>query len=438
MRNMALSDSTAAKRESLQYTGYRTDPTPTPDLYLTSVERGTPGGEYHRRFWQPIAYLSELGKVPLRARALGEDLVVYRDGSGTVGCFQLHCQHRNASLEFGLIEERGLRCCYHGRKFDCDGTILEMPGEADRLKSAGSQPAYPTHVFAGIVFVYMGPLDRMPIFPQYDFYDVPGMRMVEGIRLIVECNWLQMRENTMDPAHTFTLHAVPQWRGMEHFSPTFGGRPDFVFTDTPVGMIYGAARRVGDHVWVRSAESLGPNLRRITSIFERADHAKPCNPPFLTFWTLPVDDTHSITFFVSHVEDGEKDFERRRALEVFGQYNDRPYEERQWIPGDYDAQVSQGPISSTKEHLGAQDRGVVLFRRYIARNIEAVERGENPHGVWLEDPGVLPSYANDRIVHVNDVPGDPDDPAALRAFAEATAKDYLQTPPLTPLRRGLP
>ncbi len=430
---------TESKLAALRYTGYRRDPAPQRDLYMTQVERGTPGGEYHRRFWQPIAYVDELGDRALRARALGEDLVVFRDKSGQIGALQLHCCHRNASLEFGLIQERGIRCCYHGRVFDVDGTMLEIPGEPDRLKYAMSQGAYPTHVFGGIVFIYMGPIERKPVFPTYDFMDLPGVEIVTGIRLAVDCNWLQMRENTMDPAHTFTLHAIPQWRGMRHFSPQMEVRPEFVFTETPIGMIYSAARRVGDHVWVRSAESLGPNLRRITSIFEEATEVKSCSPPFVTFWTLPVDDEHSITFFISHVTGDEPmPFEKRRALEVFGQYDDRPYEERQRIPGDYDAQVSQGPVSSTKEHLGSQDRGVVLFRRYIRRNIEAVERGENPHGVYLEDPGVLPSYANDRVVPVSELSGDPTDPATLAAFAELTAQDYLANPPLTRLRAHRP
>lgn len=421
----------AAKVEALRYSGYRRDPAPTRDEYLTQTTRGTPGGEYHRRFWQPIAYETELGDRPLRARALGEDLVVFRDKSGQLGVLQLHCCHRNASLEFGLIEQRGIRCCYHGRVFDVDGTMLEIPGEPERLKYAMSQGAYPTHAWGGIVFTYMGPMEHLPVFPTYDFMLVPGTKIVPGIRLNVECNWLQMRENTMDPAHTFTLHAIPQWRGMRHFSPKMEIRPDFVFTETPIGMIYSAARAVGERVWVRSAESLGPNLRRITSIFEEATDCKSASPPFLTFWTLPVDDEHSMTFFVSHVTENESmPFERRRALEVFGQYNDRPYDERQWIPGDYDAQVSQGPVSSTKEHLGSQDRGVVQFRRYIRRNIEAVERGEDPHGVYRTDPGILPSFANDRVAPIDEVNGDPNDPAALAAYAKETADDYLANPPL--------
>ena len=423
------------KVSDLRYSGYRRDPSPVPDLYMTQVSRGTPAGEYLRRFWHPIAYVHELLDLPLRARALGEDVVVYKDGLGQIGVLQLHCCHRNASLEFGLVKERGLMCSYHGRVFDVDGTILEMPGEPERLKKATSQGAYPTHVWGGVVFCYMGPLEELPIFPTYDFMLIPEVRIEPGIRWTVECNWLQMRENTMDPAHTFVLHAIPQLRGKKHFSLEMEVRPEFVFTETPNGFIYTAARRVGDKVWVRSAEAMGPTWRRITTIFEDAATVKSCNPPFLTMWTLPVDDTNSVTFFVSHVAPNESmAFEERRALENFGQYADRPYEERKRIPGDYDAQVGQGPISSSHEHLGSQDRGVVMFRRYVRENIQAVEAGKRPKGVYLTDPGVLPTFANDLVVDASEVDGDPADPVVLTTFAERVAKQYLISPPLSEAR----
>ena len=154
----------------LAFSGYHKEQSAEPDRFLCEVGRGTPGGEYLRRFWQPVAYESELNEVPLRIRALGEDLVVFRDGSGRIGVLHMRCCHRNTSLEFGLIEERGLRCCYHGRLYSVDGTCIDMPGEpaADRLMRSVSQGAYPIHLFAGIIFTYMGPPDRIPVFPVYD------------------------------------------------------------------------------------------------------------------------------------------------------------------------------------------------------------------------------------------------------------------------------
>ena len=418
----------------MPYSGYARETTPIIDDYLVRVGRGTPGGEFHRRYWQAVAYEHELGNVPLRVRVLGEDLVVFRDRSGQIGCLLLNCCHRNASLEYGLIEERGLRCCYHGRVFDVDGAMLEIPGEPDRMKSTITQGAYPVRAWGGIVFAYMGPMDRLPFFPTYDFMTVPGVRIVPGERWDIECNWLQMRENTMDPAHTYTLHAIPNWRGMEHFAPTFGERPTTVFTETPNGFVYSASRRVGDNVWTRSAETLGPNMKRIGSLFEKAESVKAYSLPFLTIWTTPADDTHSFTLFVSHVApDEEMPFEKRRAMEAFGQYNDRPYSERQWIPGDYDAQISQGPIASKREHLVSQDRGVVMFRRRMRADIEAVERGATPSGVYLSDPGIVPTYANDRVVPASAVPGGSTDADALAEYSAAVAQEYLSRPPLREL-----
>ena len=112
-----------------KYGAYLAREVPPPDDELVRVGPGTPCGEYLRRFWQPVAFARDLGDVPLRIRIMSEDLVVFRDRAGRVGLLQLHCAHRGTSLEYGLIAERGIRCCYHGWLYDVDGTILETPGE---------------------------------------------------------------------------------------------------------------------------------------------------------------------------------------------------------------------------------------------------------------------------------------------------------------------
>jgi phenylpropionate dioxygenase-like ring-hydroxylating dioxygenase large terminal subunit len=420
--------------KSLAFSGYHRKLTAEPDRALASVERGTPGGEYHRRFWHPVALVSELGKVPLRIRALGEDLVAFRDGEGRIGVLHLHCCHRNTSLEYGVITERGLRCCYHGRLYDVDGTILEVPGDpnADHIRAHLSQGSYPTHVFGGLVFVYMGPPDRVPVFAMYDRFRLPGIEIVPGPRLPLSCNWLQLKENTVDPHHTAILHVIPQLRGMDHFADEFGNFPELTWAETPAGVAYFGARRSGENVWVRSAETLGPNIHCISSIFESGRTPKLANPPFITFWTLPVDDEHSINFFVSHVVPGEEmPFAKRRELEIFGQWEDRPYADRQWIPGDHDAMVSQGSINPHGlEHLGGLDRGVVMFRRFIRRGIDAVERGEDPQGFYLGHEDVPPTFASDRVVQAAEIDGLPEGASGLRVYAERLAKDYLQSPPM--------
>ena len=433
-----MATSTGERRKAAAFDGYYRKQTAEPDMYLCGVGRGTPGGEYLRRFWHPVAYLSELGTVPLRVRALAEDLVAFRDGRGAVGVLHMRCCHRNTSLEYGIVESRGIRCCYHGRLFDTDGTLLEIPGEPaeDRLKLSASQGGYPTHVFADIVFVYMGPPERVPVFPQLDRFDVPHVRLVPGVRLNVQCNWVQIKENVVDPHHTNHLHTIPQRRGMQHFADEFKSAVRFSFMEMPGGLAYLGARRVGDNIWVRSAEAFGANIHCISSIFESGTAPKAATAPFLTFWTLPVDDAMSINFFISHVSENEEmPFEKRRQLEIFGQTDDRPYAERQLLPGDHDAQVGQGPVNvHATEHLGSLDRGIALFRRYVRQGIAAVERGEDPKGFYLDQRDVPPTFANDRVIPISAVQGDADDPKTLIEVAEKVGHEYLRASPMSVLK----
>src|SRR5882757_838952 len=166
-----------AKKETVRqpYGLYHRRRLPGEDAELTHVGPETPCGEYLRRFWQPVAMSSELGALPVALRIMGEDLVVFRDKSGRVGLLERHCCHRGTSLEFGIVEDRGIRCCYHSWKFDIDGTILETPGEpADsKIKERTFQGAYPALERAGLVFAYMGPPELKPEFPYYDAFDLP-------------------------------------------------------------------------------------------------------------------------------------------------------------------------------------------------------------------------------------------------------------------------
>ena len=148
----------------LSYSGHARRESHEPDAELTRTGAGTPMGEYMRRFWQPVCLSSELTEVPKAIRILGEDLVAFRDGSGRIGVMHRHCAHRGASLEFGIIAQRGIRCCYHGWHYDVDGTLLDAPCETDatRLKQTVCQGAYPAFERDGLVFAYMGPADQRP------------------------------------------------------------------------------------------------------------------------------------------------------------------------------------------------------------------------------------------------------------------------------------
>jgi phenylpropionate dioxygenase-like ring-hydroxylating dioxygenase large terminal subunit len=427
-----------AAAQSLAYNGYHRQDNAEPNMVLCGVGRDTPGGEWHRRFWQPVAYEYELTDVPLRVRALGEDLVCFRDKSGRVGVLHLHCGHRNTSLEYGVIEQEGIRCCYHGRLYAVDGQCVQIPGDPaeEKLRKRASQGGYPVHLFAGIVFAYMGPPETMPVFPVGDRFDIPGLRLVPGIRSNFACNWLQVKENAVDPHHTHFLHVIPQMRGMEHFANEFGNYPEMTWSETPGGIAYFAARRVGDNVWVRSSEVQGASVHIINSIFESGRERKAASRPFLSFWSLPVDDTHTVNFFISHVSDDEvMPFEERRRLEVFRQNADRPYRERQWIPGDNEAMASQGPVNvHAMEQLGSLDRGVAMYRRYVRNGIEAVQRGETPLGVYRVQSDVPPTYANDLVIGIDQFPGNPDDGPALLRFAESLPERYTAAPPMLALK----
>jgi phenylpropionate dioxygenase-like ring-hydroxylating dioxygenase large terminal subunit len=424
------------ERQKLAYSGYRTEIAGSPDVEITQTTRGTPGGEYLRRFWQPVAYLREIEEQPLRVRIMGEDLVAFRDKSGAVGVLHLHCSHRGTSLEYGRVEAHGIRCCYHGRVFDVDGTILEMPGEpaAERLMREFKQGAYPAHVFGGIVFAYLGPIELKPPFPRYDKFEVPGLRLMPGPRLPFACNWVQVKENSMDPAHTAVLHA---WEGM--FASEFGKFPQITWSETPVGMLYAAARRVDDKVWVRSTDILMPNVHSITSVFEDGRTLKECAPSWLSIWTVPEDDVSSHQFTIIHMgEDDPTPLEVQHRVMDIGQTPNRPYAERQRVPGDYDAMTSQGPIAPhSLEHLGTLDQGVVMFRNLLRRGIRAVQAGQDPP--CLDRSGaVMPTFASDMVVPLAAMAGNPDDPAALMEFARQTARDYLKAPPLRGRRLSRP
>ena len=191
------------------YQGYENRDTPPEDPELTHVGPGTPCGEYLRRFWHGIALSKEIGDLPLAIRLFGEDLVLFRDGEGRIGLLHRHCAHRGASLEYGRIEKQGIRCCYHGWRWDVDGTLLEAPAEPANspLFTKVRQGGYPAFEYKGIVFAYLGPAAEVPEFPVYDTFEIPDTEM-EPYTCSFPCNWLQVTENGIDPVHSMFLHTL--------------------------------------------------------------------------------------------------------------------------------------------------------------------------------------------------------------------------------------
>jgi phenylpropionate dioxygenase-like ring-hydroxylating dioxygenase large terminal subunit len=387
------------------YGAYFNREVPRENEELTHVGPGTPCGEYLRRFWHPVATSSELGDLPVPIRIMGEDLVVFRDRGAQVGLLQRHCTHRGTSLEYGIVSERGIRCCYHGWLYDVDGRILETPGEPpdSTLKDRLCQGAYPTHEHGGLIFAYFGPPDRQPAFPIFDTFVRTGDRLVPRRKLVWPCNWLQVKENNMDPIHVTFLHSIVS---TVQFTSSFTVLPELDFLETPTGMICIATRRADDRIWVRINDCVMPNMHQNPPEWETAETEKSARVPTTTYWVVPVDDTHTMILGWAHLHDSYSDEIRAR----FGPNGDewglgldtvRPQEEQQRAPRDYEAQVSQRAIAiHDLEHLASTDRGVIMFRKLVREGIRAVKDGRDLRGPTREANGVIPTLVQDTIVRV--------------------------------------
>ena len=416
-----------------RYGGYFHRDIPDEDEQLTHVGPNTPCGEYLRRFWQPVCFSDELKDLPLRLRIMAEDLVAFRDRSGAVGLLELHCPHRGTSLEFGLIDDKGIRCCYHGWLFGVDGTILETPGEpADStLKDRLFHGAYPVHEAHGIVFAYMGPPEQRPPFPSYDSYSQSGSRMIPGRKYFYPCNWLQIMENTMDPVHTAFLHTIVSGAV---FTEEFGVLPELDYVETPIGMVYVGTRRVADNIWTRMVEVVLPNLQQVAPIWEDGRNERQFSGPMMSRWIVPQDDTNSMFIEFRHVsetEDVTPGWWADRNIMLPGQIAADSYKEGQLHPGDYEAQVSQRPIAiHGLEHLSETDRGVSMYRNQIRRGIRATAAGQDPMGVFRNGAGVIPTYCNNTVLRVPPAAAGTNDKELMRATGRRLAESYLKAPPL--------
>lgn len=383
----------ATTAKQMPYGAYHKPDAAPNDPELTETNRGTPMGEFMRKAWQPVCLAEELIDVPKAIRILGEDLVAFRDRSGQVGVLQRHCAHRGTSLEFGIIQPKGIRCCYHGWVYDVDGRILEMPAEPkdSRIKDTVYQGAYPAFERHGLVFAYMGKPEEKPAFPEFDVYRYPAGNKLVAFSNIYKCNWLQVFENIMDHMHTALLHnnmtvdAVDQAiKDGLNFPEAFKGQPvmDWEKTRGGHGCTFIAGRRVDDErVWVRMTEMIFPNLIQNANLMPTAHevrHSAVC----MTRWHVPVDDTHSILFGWRHFNDeidpkrfGREDGCGYDKIDFLDGQCERPYAIGQRAPGDWDAICSQRPIAvHALENPGTTDVGVYLCRRLLRDLV----RGKTP------------------------------------------------------------
>ena len=419
---------------STTYSAYYHSQVPREDEELTHIGPGTPAGEYLRRFWQPVCYADELADVPVALKILGEELVAFRDFSGRIGLVEAHCPHRGTSLEFGLVSERGIRCCYHGWLFDVDGTILETPGEpaGSTFKDRLCHGAYPVHEFQGIIFAYMGPPEDIPALPFLDTYEREGYRLMPGKRYDYPCNWLQILENAMDPVHASFLHTIVAGT---QFTDEFGVIPNLDFLETPAGMISMGTRRVGDNVWVRTTECVLPNVQQIAPIWNDGKGPEEgLDGPMMTRWIVPRDDASTMLLELRHISEAEERepawwLDREQMLPAQLPESDI-LRDQQLQPSDYEAQVSQRPIAvHGLEHLGATDRGVTMFRRQLRRGIRAVQAGEGPGVLGLDENNRVSTFCIDTQVPMPPAATPEEDTKQLRELGLRMAAEYINSPP---------
>ena len=389
--------------EARGFQGYAKRDVPAPDDELTRVGPNTPAGEWLRRSWQPVALSSDLADLPVALDILGEELVLFRDKAGRTGLLNRHCSHRGASLEFGIIMERGIACCYHGWHYDIDGTLIATPAEPnDRIKERVVHGAYPTREHEGLIFAYLGPPAAMPSFPRFDTQAIDGTLAVP-FALVTPCNWLQVYENTQDPVHVVYLHT--RMSGPQ-FGAASGADQVIDYRATPLGMVNVQTRLWNGHFWTRVTESILPNGNQTGAIWEAADSTKICQRSAMLRWMVPQDDRRTLTigwrYFRPELDpQGQGDPARvgRGKIDFIGQTADeRTYEERQRAPGDYEVQVSQRDIAvHALENLASSDRGVAMLRRLIRTGIRDLTNAAGPAALVTGANGLIGTYCQDTV-----------------------------------------
>ena len=408
------------KPKEMAYGGYHKGLMPEWDREILDTDRGTPMGEYMRRFWHPVCLSEELTDLPKAIRILGEDLVAFRDRSGQIGILNRYCAHRGTSLEYGIVQQKGIRCCYHGWLYDVDGSIVETPAEPpdSKIKETIFQAAYPAFERHGLVFAYFGEPEEKPKFPEYDGWFLPEDTKMVPFSNIYACNWLQVYENIMDHHHTALLHANMTVDNVDQ-SLKDGVNLDG-FVDMPVmdwettrggnGMVFMANRRNPDDqtVWLRITEMQFPNFLQIGSLFpsaRRERHSSMC----LSRWHVPVDNDNMIMFGFRHFNEEVDPNGGGRAedcgydkIDFLDGQSERAYDIGQRAPGDWEALCSQhGGISRhSAEHPGASDVGVYqcrkLLRELVRGNTPPAESWQRQDG---EGTGHRHVYTNDSVVY---------------------------------------
>ena len=390
---------------------------------VTRTGPGTPMGEVMRRYWMPALLSWELPEPdcpPVKVKLLGEWLVAFRDTQGQVGLLDELCAHRCASLYLGRNEESGLRCVFHGWKYDVHGNCVDMPNEPAGTVFKGQirQKAYPTVEMGGVIWAYMGPADKQPPAPRFEWTQVSEQHR-HVTKTWEECNWLQGLEGGIDSVHSSFLHR--SLTGARNTAGLAGLRARSISAKleldvTDYGFLYASIRPLGDDGdYVRSYHYVMPFTQVRAA---QGDGTVQREERIHGHMWVPMDDENHMVFnwFYSF---GEKPFEERewrarQPIYLGGEQAagfrkarnrdnewllDREKQRTQSYTGiegintqDHAVQESMGPIvDRSREHLGTTDKAVMAARRLLIQAAHAVEDGGDP-------PGTGASYYNVRAI----------------------------------------
>ena len=357
------------------------------NMQLMQVGEGTPMGNLLRRYWLPIAGVSEFDdKATKPVRIMGEDLVLYKDLSGTYGLMDRHCPHRRADLSYGYVEECGLRCNYHGWLYDETGQCIAQPYEdmahpEDNLKAKIKVKAYPVEANAGLLWAYMGPAEKKPLLPNWEpFTWANGFRQV--VLTEMPCNWFQCAENCIDPIHFEWMHS--NWairlsgKGPEDYIPT---HTKIDFKEHQYGLTYHRVAENTDEdnpLWTIGRMFLWPNCLFTGDHFE---------------WRVPIDDenTLSVGWFFNRVPKDREPYDQGEVPTWHGPLVEE--DTGRWITShvmnqDFVAWVGQGTLADrSKEHLGRSDKGVAMARKQFFDDMELLEKdpSADPKGLTRDE-----------------------------------------------------
>ena len=380
---------------------------------LTRVGPGTPMGNTMRRYWIPALLSREVAEPdgpPVRVRLLGEDLIAFRDTRGRVGLLDELCPHRRASLYFGRNEECGLRCVYHGWKFDVTGACVDMMNEPEEydFKHKVRTTAYPTCELGGIVWAYLGPAEYTPPIPSFAWAHAPEAHR-HVTKVVEECNWLQGLEGGIDTSHAPIMHRLlredAKAGGFKPSDPFVRGKPPRPEVDVTDYRFRYAGIRVLDEsrIHVRTYQFIMPfhQIRpgRETEAATNAGHA----------W-VPMDDENTKVFNWTYCPrrplSEEAKLERAlgngplhvdpvtfrsKANRTNNYLLDREMQRRDNFTGidginvqDRAIQESMGRIvDRSKEHLGPADKAIIQARKLLLKAVKTVQVGGAPDGVAI-------------------------------------------------------